>query len=83
MRLESDVMSAPTEETWERIADEFWELWNFPNFAGALDGRHVRGQAPQTAVRSFLKKNIIRFLLFRSHYLMRKINCYCGYRIIR
>jgi hypothetical protein len=43
--LKSDVTPTPT-ETCKRIIDEFLELWKFPNCAGALDGKHVRIQAP-------------------------------------
>jgi len=31
---------------WERISEEFMVKWQFPNCLGALDGRHMRIQAP-------------------------------------
>lgn len=30
-----------TEEDWEAVKKCFWELWQFPNCIGALDGKHV------------------------------------------
>lgn len=39
-------MPPPTQEKWNEIAKEFWEIWNFPNCLGALDGKHVLIQAP-------------------------------------
>lgn len=40
------VMPSPTQEKWNEIAIEFWEIWNFQNCLGALDGKHVLIQAP-------------------------------------
>lgn len=39
-------MQEPTTEEWLRIADRFEELWNFPNCCGAIDGKHIRIEAP-------------------------------------
>lgn len=36
----------PTPDTWKEVAQRFWEKWNFPNYLGALDGKHVVIQAP-------------------------------------
>ncbi|XP_026819546.1 protein ALP1-like [Rhopalosiphum maidis] len=33
--------TSPQKEDWERMANEFWEIWNFPNCIGVLDGKHV------------------------------------------
>nr|CAH7752463.1 unnamed protein product [Callosobruchus chinensis] len=44
--LLTEVMPIPHEKDWNRIADEFWRMWNFPNCLGALDGKHVEIFAP-------------------------------------
>jgi hypothetical protein len=41
--------SVRMEEIWKRIADEFRELWNFPNYVGALDEKHARIQTPSNS----------------------------------
>lgn len=42
-------MPIPRKEHWERIAKEFWEIWNFPNCIGAIDGEHVVIEAPSNS----------------------------------
>lgn len=49
----SKVMPTPTEEDWKRISNEFWNIWNFPNCLGALDGKHVVIQAPRNSGSQF------------------------------
>jgi len=39
-------MPQPKEKDWEKTADDFWKMWNFPNCLGALDGKHVEIFAP-------------------------------------
>lgn len=45
-KLKEEYLSIPSEEDWMRIAKEFWDIWNFPNCIGALDGKHVVIEAP-------------------------------------
>jgi len=39
-------MPQPTKEIISKTADNFWKLWNFPNCAGAIDGKHIRIRCP-------------------------------------
>ncbi|KAL7297099.1 hypothetical protein TKK_0009522 [Trichogramma kaykai] len=39
-------MPMPSQEDFERVADEFYEKCNFPHIVGAIDGRHVRIKKP-------------------------------------
>ncbi|KYN09434.1 hypothetical protein ALC57_18453 [Trachymyrmex cornetzi] len=34
------------EDEWIKIANDFYNIWNFPNCIGAIDGKHCRIQAP-------------------------------------
>ncbi|RZF37589.1 hypothetical protein LSTR_LSTR003154 [Laodelphax striatellus] len=40
------LMTDPSPEKWKEISVRFEELWNFPNCCGAIDGKHVRIEAP-------------------------------------
>ena len=39
-------MPVPSEDIWKLTADEFCERWNFPNYIGAIDGKHVMIPCP-------------------------------------
>ncbi|XP_058839521.1 uncharacterized protein LOC131695000 [Topomyia yanbarensis] len=39
-------MPKPTQLLFRSIAQDYWELWNFPNCAGSIDGKHIRIQCP-------------------------------------
>jgi hypothetical protein len=44
--LKAESLPTPTKEKWKEIANEFWNLWNFPHCLGALDGKHIKIVAP-------------------------------------
>lgn len=39
-------MPEPTEETWKNAESGFSQMWNFPNCIAAMDGKHIKIQAP-------------------------------------
>lgn len=47
------VMPKPTKDDWKKIAKQFWDVWNFPNCLGALDGKHVVITAPANSGSQF------------------------------
>lgn len=47
--LKEECMPMPKEDDWKTISNEFWEIWNFPNCIGALDGKHVVIEAPSNS----------------------------------
>jgi hypothetical protein len=59
-------MPTPIRTTWLQIVNDFRNLWNFPNCIGAIDGKHVKVQAPPNSGCKFF--NYIVFLLFRWHW---------------
>lgn len=39
----------PTRENWLKIAKEFHSRANFPNYIGAIDGKHIRTTKPHNS----------------------------------
>lgn len=39
-------MKIPDEHDFRRIADDYFNIWNFPNCIGSIDGKHVRVNCP-------------------------------------
>lgn len=39
-------MKIPEEDDFKKIADDFYNIWNFPNCIGAIDGKHIRLNCP-------------------------------------
>ena len=46
-------MPTPIRTTESKIVNDVWVLWNFPNYVGAIDGKHVKIQAPQNSCSKF------------------------------
>ena len=44
--LKKEVIPEPSEEQWKAITEDFWNNWNFLNYVGAVDGKHVNIEAP-------------------------------------
>nr|XP_036216170.1 protein ANTAGONIST OF LIKE HETEROCHROMATIN PROTEIN 1-like [Bactrocera oleae] len=44
--LKDLILLPKREEEWKTIASKFYELWNFPNCLGAVDGKHVNITKP-------------------------------------
>ncbi|CAN8007883.1 unnamed protein product, partial [Ixodes pacificus] len=55
-------MPAPTEELWTRNAEQFYDLWNFPNCVGAIDGKHITVEARGSASFNYKKTHSIILL---------------------
>lgn len=57
-------MPAKTEEEWKEIAKQFYQRTNFPNCAGAIDGKHIRLQKPINSGSLFFNyKNFFSIVL--------------------
>ncbi|CAN7939714.1 unnamed protein product, partial [Ixodes hexagonus] len=60
--LEPLYMPVPTEDLWARNAEQFHDIWNFPNCVGAIDGKHITVQARGSATFNFKKTHSIILL---------------------
>jgi len=40
-------MPEPTEDMLKKVSNEFYQMWNFPNCCGAIDGKHIRVVCPE------------------------------------
>lgn len=52
--LNTTYLQCPQEESeWITIANDFYNIWNYPNCIGAIDGKHCRIQAPAMSGSAF------------------------------
>lgn len=47
--LQPIYLPEPDEEKWSKVAEGFFNQWQFPNCVGAIDGKHIRIQAPSNS----------------------------------
>ena len=70
-----------TNEEWNKIANDFYKLWQFPNTLGALDGKHIRIIKPAHSGSSFFNyKGFFSIILFalvdaRSKFIFIDVGC--------
>lgn len=77
LKLVPKHLPPPDKIDWEKIAEEFWSRWSFPNLLGALDGKHVRIVAPdKTGSLFFNYKN------YFSTVLLALVDAHCKYIIV-
>jgi hypothetical protein len=51
--LKNKHMPTPTVEKFKKIANEFYEKWDFPNCVGSVDGKHIRIKCPKNSGSMF------------------------------
>lgn len=51
--LQPEHMPVPTKDTFKKIAEDFYNIWNFPHCIGAIDGKHVRVLCPKNSGSMF------------------------------
>lgn len=51
--LKEKHMPTPTIADFEKVAQEFYENWNFPNCVGSIDGKHIRIKCPKKSGSMF------------------------------
>lgn len=44
--LQPIYLPEPTADSWNHIAKDFYNTWNFPNCIEAVDGKHIQIQCP-------------------------------------
>lgn len=57
--LQSEFVTPTSEHEWELVSRQFYQLWNFPNCLGAIDGKHVVIQGSANSGSAFLTTNTV------------------------
>ena len=66
-----DYITSPSKpEEWKQIADDFWNVWNFPMCCGAIDGKHLVVQCTPRAGSDYFsyKGTFIYILIYLDTY---------------
>ncbi|KAK3914895.1 Putative nuclease [Frankliniella fusca] len=70
--LQPIFLPQPTQEDMKRMADEFFQRWQFPHCFGAVDGRHMRIKAPPNTGSQFINYkgffSIVLLAVVDAHY---------------
>lgn len=62
--LKDKYLPRPSREMWSKIAENYFQKWNFPNCIGAIDGKHVRVKCPaHSGSRFYNYKHFFSILL--------------------
>ena len=75
--LHAEVMPVPNRAKWEKIASEFKDFWQFPNFLGCIDGKHVAVQAPKNSGSLFFN-----YKKYFSVVLLAANDVQCGFTLV-
>lgn len=60
-------MRLPNSEEWKQMMNAFNQNWNFQNSFGAMDGKHIRIQAPRNSGSNYFNyKQYFSFILLAA-----------------
>lgn len=63
--LKPEHMPIPTKESFKSIAEDFYNIWNFSNCLGSIDGKHIRIKCPQNSTTRHIFQSF--FKLWQMH----------------
>ncbi|KAF0737158.1 protein ANTAGONIST OF LIKE HETEROCHROMATIN PROTEIN 1-like [Aphis craccivora] len=62
-RLKNIAMSEPTESSLTKVSNDFYEMWNFSNCCGAIDGKHIRIVCPDNSGSLYFNLKSLFFIV--------------------